>query len=242
MLSPGIFSGHGWLTMPAPLRPVAPDASIRSLEERDALIIDHQWVSMAVAEKLYRTSALCRRLGEIDDLVSVGNIALVQAAERWRSDHPKKAKFSSYAYKKIKFYLLRQARDAGIIRVPEAVNATIMRGRGRPVTEDRRQAALTAWNCRQLPRHLTLFGEHEPPSPAEELLHQVLAELQPHERQLLEQRYGLGGTPIRQHKEIAADEGVVTTTINERVRSLCRRLRVRLAEALDADYEQSRAA
>src|SRR5437660_8414947 len=89
LLCPGAFLPLApWraLPMPRPRLPIRPDEKIRPIAARDDLISRNLGLVHTIARDLYRTSILCRRLGTEDDLVSVGHLALVRAAERWRCE------------------------------------------------------------------------------------------------------------------------------------------------------------
>lgn len=111
---------------------------VRSVEERNALVIQHQGLVWHVWHRLRRRTRV-RRLGE-EDAVAAGQIGLIRAAERWRPDL---AKFSTYAVLWITQAVLREAVDEGVIRVPDHAQ--------RPgAADDQRAACVRAWRVRRL--------------------------------------------------------------------------------------------
>lgn len=65
-------------------------------EERDELIVSHQYIVEALARKYAKAGY---RGCDYDELVGVGNLRLVQCAYSYSAEH--KVKFSTYAYKSV---------------------------------------------------------------------------------------------------------------------------------------------
>jgi RNA polymerase sigma factor (sigma-70 family) len=221
-------------------RKVRPDESVRSVEERNALVSANLGIvyNVVFGSRTWTGlchSPLCRRLGTDDDLIGHGNVALVRAAECWRAAD--RAKFSSFAHRWIRRYILRQARDAGLIRVPARISAAIQQGR--PVSPDRHAAALAAWSPVPVADAPEPAWDRDQPSDAKEALLEALADatasLSPAEQQLLAERFGLGGSPIRLFRELADEEGLWPNAIVYRLNKVLGKLRARLEAALDGE-------
>ncbi len=91
--------------------------SLRSIEERDALVKQWNGLPMYVWAKMKHISTV-RRFGR-DDAVAVGFLTLIRAAELWDSERG--VKFNTYAISSIMKEVGKAANDSHLIHVPEYV-------------------------------------------------------------------------------------------------------------------------
>lgn len=155
-----------------------------------------------------------RCLGTEDDLIQVGTLGLIRAAERY--DPARGVSFKTYAYTCIKNRIFRDAKGAGVIRVPTYLveQARTDALAGSPLLT----LAETALKCRQMPELVEVIDrEHaEPDADADQDAERVAAimaamrGLTPRQRRLLDDYFGLTtGVPMT-CREIAQRDGTVT--------------------------------
>jgi RNA polymerase sigma factor (sigma-70 family) len=91
--------------------------SRRSIEERNALVLEHQRLPAWVYNQLRRRWWPVARLG-YEDATQAGFLALIRAAELWQ---PELGKFSAYAVTSIRRKMLAEALKPGLRceRLPE---------------------------------------------------------------------------------------------------------------------------
>jgi RNA polymerase sigma factor (sigma-70 family) len=91
--------------------------SRRSIEERNALVLEHRRLPAWVYLRLRRRWWPVARLG-YDDATQAGFLALIRAAELWQ---PELGKFSAYAVTSIRRKMLQEALKPGLCceRLPE---------------------------------------------------------------------------------------------------------------------------
>ncbi len=94
---------------------------VRSVAERNALAEQWQYLPRRIVTQLARALPWLRRYG-LDDAEQVGQLALLRAAELWRSDHRTQAgkpvRFSTYAYHCIRGTILSELGNLPLVRVP----------------------------------------------------------------------------------------------------------------------------
>jgi RNA polymerase sigma factor (sigma-70 family) len=91
--------------------------SRRSLEERNALIVQWQYLPRHVAKALIRKghAGVCR-MG-LEDAADAGMFGLIRAAELW--DEARGVLFKTYAFRSVWAAMTRASLDQGIIHVPQ---------------------------------------------------------------------------------------------------------------------------
>ncbi len=96
--------------------------SKRSDAVRNALVEEHLGVLATVVRHLWAggkpMKALTQRLGDVDDVLSVGAMGLIRAAELWDPDI---GPFEPYAYTCVRRTILAASAVAGVIHVPRLV-------------------------------------------------------------------------------------------------------------------------
>lgn len=189
---------------------------------------------------------------EYDDLYQAGSMGLVKAVDGF--DESRGLKFSTYAVPVILGEIRRLFRDGGTVKVSRSLKELAMRvsrerdvfclreGREPSVTElaetlgiEREQAA-EALGASLPALSLTRSGEDDGneveipvASPEENItdrlaLRQLLAELSPHDRTLIEYRYFK-----RQTQQVTADKlGMTQVQVSRRERAILRQLREQL--------------
>ena len=189
---------------------------------------------------------------EYDDLYQAGSMGLVKAVDGF--DESRGLKFSTYAVPVILGEIRRLFRDGGTVKVSRSLKELAMRvsrerdvfclreGREPSVTElaetlgiEREQAA-EALGASLPALSLTRSGEDDGDeveipvaSPEENItdrlaLRQLLAELSPHDRTLIEYRYFK-----RQTQQVTADKlGMTQVQVSRRERAILRQLREQL--------------
>ena len=211
---------------------------MRSIEERNALVIQYQGLAHKLARQLYNRSRLIRRLGEVQDAVSVAQLALLRSAERWQEGHASGANFMTYASRAIHRWLYMQAAAQGPIKLTpwileqlhkDATQDTVLVARAR-----------ACWDCESLraeraERELS-DGINET-SPASDALEKAIRELNPPDRLLLARAYGIAGQAKETQAELAAERGLRPQAVNNRLAAIRRELRAALVQELDRDYE-----
>jgi RNA polymerase sigma factor (sigma-70 family) len=134
------------------MRPQHP--SRRSIEERNALVLEHRRLPAWVYRKLRRRWWPVARLG-YDDATQAGFLALIRAAELWQ---PQRGRFTTYAVTSIRRRMLQEAAKPRLRceRLPDGEGLP-----GRPAAEP-----LSANECRRvraavaaLPPHLRAVVE-----------------------------------------------------------------------------------
>lgn len=90
--------------------------SLRSVEDRDALVHQFRYVPPFVVKRLCRDENF-HNLGR-DDALSEGFLALVRAAELWRGDG--EASFKTYACTAVRRRVVQALRTAGLVHIPLA--------------------------------------------------------------------------------------------------------------------------
>lgn len=193
-------------------------------------------------------AAPASRVGfELEDFVQIGLVALIGAAERYDSSHPKRATFMTYAYRCI-WGEIQSARAAGgLIPVPGNIYWDL--------THDDFSNPRTV----QARRTLDMFSlDYTPPgfsrpesqaldyrhSPAcqgveekerEAQVRKILSEMSPRDRKVLTRRYGLNDRPPQLLRQVAKTLGLTKERVRQiEVRAL-ERFRQLWAEAGYAD-------
>jgi RNA polymerase sigma factor (sigma-70 family) len=88
----------------------------RTIEERNKLVEENLGLVPYVCNKLWNWAKKRGFGGEFDDLVSIGSIALIRAAEDY--DESRGVKFATFAHTYIKNDLITQTKRGGLIRLP----------------------------------------------------------------------------------------------------------------------------
>jgi RNA polymerase sigma factor (sigma-70 family) len=192
---------------------------INSSMSREQGIRSNMLLARHIVKSLWRRGSL-RNLGTIGDAVQEGYKALIRAWDKFDHKRPD-AKWSSYASKTIRRHLLREHRQGGVIHTP----ASAMRQSSNPAL---RQAARRAKAC------ITIGVLDEMPALADSTafsrseVREVVARLPPADREVIEQRFGLGpnedypwtGATAEERKlrEMATEQGVTPQTIAYRER------------------------
>jgi RNA polymerase sigma factor (sigma-70 family) len=159
-------------------------------EQRRALVEKWAGLPRAVVWKLLRQSDAVRRLLDrvgLDDLLSIGNLALCRSARRWR---PERGAFSTLATIAIRHDVLNEVRRP------------CHRVRLVPLPADYREQLAVAGPDQAEP------GRHE-------RLHMALTRLRSADRELLAQWAGLDGSGGRRLVEMARDRGLSKSRIGQ---------------------------
>lgn len=216
------------------------------LAVRNKLVADNFPLVKYIARDLWERDKLIHRLGQLDDAIQTGVLALIRAAELW--DPQGKASFGTYAGIAIRRWIRQAAERSGLISVGQKQLRTMQTGSPAQTLADRRARA--AWFCgsldERISRHKDLYGNtcdwdglaQAPTEETEDLehLHESLRTLPSRDRQLLAQVFGLDGQPKKTQREIAAERGVTKQAVNFALHQAYARLRKRIERRLDAEY------
>ncbi len=174
------------------------------LEERNALVKQWQPLVWKIAQRLWKYQPIVHKIGSLDDLVSEGQLALLDAIRCYNPEHASKAGPMTYFYRSISIRMFRAACLSNMIRIPEYVRQTMLGNseRGRQFVE----AASKAAYVRRLPAKFDHFDPAEdrfPEVPFWEL-HQALEQLTSSERELINERFGLEGQQPHTYAEMGS--------------------------------------
>jgi RNA polymerase sigma factor (sigma-70 family) len=131
----------------------AKHASVRSQEERDALVLQYSGLPWHVVRRYAHTRPV-QRLG-LDDALQVAFLGLLRAAEIWQAE--READFLTYAFQACKSHLWRAIHSNNLIHVPVG---HAEHNPQRPVSGEARAAAARARRVRQWPQlyEIALWG------------------------------------------------------------------------------------
>ncbi len=192
---------------------------------RNATIMTWLPLVYRVARDLWRSDAMRARYGSMDDMIQVGCLGLLRAAEIY--DPSRGVTFKSYAWASVHGLILSAARDLTTIHVPSYTQTALRAGKDTPCT---RAAAKALGRCRLHWSHDLSTREHTDRAEAEEQDDQqqrlagALVHLRRAERELLRDYYGIG-TERLDGPQIAAKLGTTRQTVSSRLQKLRARLR-----------------
>jgi RNA polymerase sigma factor (sigma-70 family) len=206
---------------------------------RNRLVIQYAGLANKLAGQLWNRSALVRRLGGIDDVVQIAQLALIRSAELYRADNPTKASFCTYAHRSIRRRIINDAQDAGLIRLPRYL---VQRLHGSDPAHDTWNMKLgrRAWALGVLVPHSEGLHNDAEEEPDLEPLRAVLARLSHAEHELLCDLWGLDGQLRKTQAELAAERGCTKQNIGHLWSRLRRKLRRLLEQELDRDHDMRR--
>jgi RNA polymerase sigma factor (sigma-70 family) len=152
--------------------------------------------------------ALTQRLGNVDDVLSVGTLGLIRAAELW---DPEIGPFRAYAYTCVRRTILAGAAVAGVIAVPKIVSEKNQERAYRA----HHQTGIVAEALRAEAQE-----EEDHPHALLDAMAQAIAKMSRKDQQLLQKR--LDG---ESYADIATEEHVTKTAIGFRLSRIYKRLR-----------------
>lgn len=132
------------------------------VSERNALVLQFVPLVWSIARRMYGWPAM-RRIGELEDVVQEGCLALIAAAENYdpRKKSPqtgKPVKFLTYAHRCVCLKLHTAAKNHGIIRVPIPSHQRLIKAQDLPEAE---------WDARVRDAARALAIRPEPDDPNE---------------------------------------------------------------------------
>lgn len=121
----------------------APDRD--KLERRNALVEANRGLVIRIAKSMWRQRSRVRGLGDLDDVIQIGQLALIAAAQNYDTEHHSGCGFCHYAYVSIYKTIVRTAYErGGQIRVP---NSTMTDPKGNAAHLARRELVRRAFGC-----------------------------------------------------------------------------------------------
>jgi RNA polymerase sigma factor (sigma-70 family) len=204
---------------------------VRPRPERDALALQFLPLVSHVVGRLWHRLAAVRRLG-FDEALSVGQLALLNAAAKYDPANPARAGFKTYAYHSISNQVVRVARYGNrIVRVPDYL-VTPHRLNFEPAADRRAAAAVALAPTLSLDRLHAHPQATRPDPDAADSAAAVLAALPDRDRRVLELYYGDGWTLA----EVGRELGVTRVRVMQlRDRALARlRQKARAGKERDA--------
>ena len=182
---------------------------------RNATAMRYRKLAFKVANLALRRWPWIRRYLEEEDVEQEAFCGVLHAAELHDPEHESGAGFIRYASKAAERSVLRAARWARLVHIPEHMQ------RGK---------------CVGFPRTVTMPDFWEPAAPPErepvdrELVERMLTSLRPCDQELVTVYFGLHGKLPLVGDELAARFGLLRTTVTMRLRRALAELRGRFAE------------
>jgi len=168
----------------------------------------HQKLVYLVCNRLWRSTPLVKRLGDLDDVYSVGHEALHRAVRGY--DAALGFKFSTYCCQVVRRYVIEAALKAGIIATPRCVARDLFRWNGEGVLSstdpERLQKCANALNVISITNEKGEYNIKEPSFvERHELypeLHDAIDRLPRAYRVYILKRFGLDGQPALSPQEL----------------------------------------
>jgi len=201
--------------------------SLRSVEERNQLIIQYQYAPAYVAKRAVLINPICQGLG-VDECIGIATLYLIRAAELWDPNRIPAVTFKTYAIAAMFKGLFRDVKTQTVIRTPpKTYNEKYKEDRERAYSI-RRLVAYAKRNPNNL-RHGQdpedhLVGEFGPCSGFNkddiDHLHYLISKLR-HRDQLILYHYLYG----RNYSEVASLMRMSKQWVGDRFRYIVERLR-----------------
>lgn len=196
------------------------------LQDRNNKIVQYQALVHKIACRLWNSSALARRAGSLDALVSSGNLGLLDAVRL--HDESRGANFMTYAYACIRGRMLRDAGQEAIIRLPEKVRMAMAGFKGSKrflsqATKTKRVRHLCTNEDWLVAPEQDLDGQMD----SHEKVSACLKTLSQEDQDLVTHRFGLEGHPPLLLRQLATHLGVSKEAVRQRLVVVLRKLRRR---------------
>ena len=202
----------GYCTLPAPLPTEAEQALIRDLAQgSDAAgqkLIEHNLRLVVYIARRFDGKGVMT-----EDLVSIGSIGLIKAIRSF--DPEKNIKLATYASRCIENEILMYLRKMSAARAEVSIDE--------PLSVD--------WDGNELLLSDVLgtdadsVGRDVEREEERRILHLAVEKLSPREKQILEMRFGMGGSAEMTQKEVADALGISQSYISRLEKKIIRRLR-----------------
>ena len=172
------------------------------------ILIEHNLRLVAHVSKKYSAS-----VPDPDDLISIGTIGLIKAVDTFRAD--KGSKFSSYAATCIQNEILMYLRSGKKSALDISVNE--------PIDTDRDGNVLTLMDI--IAVEDTISDDIDTSIKREKLRKIIWEELDPTERRIITERYGLDGRKPLTQREIAAELNISRSYVSRIEKRILERMR-----------------
>ena len=181
-------------------------------EEARAVLIEHNLRLVAhIVKKYYSTTC------DQDDLISIGTVGLIKGITSYRPDRG--VRLATYASRcvenEILMYFRSQRKSAGDISLSEALDND---GEGGLSMQD------VLYEEEDILERLAMKED------SRRLRHLVGTALDEREREIIELRYGLGGLPPLQQREVAGKLGISRSYVSRLEKKALEKLRKRMEE------------
>lgn len=179
---------------------------IAATARRNAMVMQYLHLVAFIAKRAWAVPFIRRRLGEFDEAIQAGHCGLLAAAKSYRPEHKSKAKFITYASWAIYRHIIRAARAAGVIYVPEHIQ------RREPAA-----ALFRFWPRRFPPDCDPPCTDYLPEDDEYDALHHAMDHLPPRQLAMLRERFGFCAVPAGdEHWKCRAKAGRTLEAVGRR--------------------------
>lgn len=214
----GTYYIGGTETLPPPLTAEEEEALLCRLDEdadgRRVLVERNLRLVVYIAKKFENTG-----IGT-EDLISIGTIGLIRAANTFRTD--KNIKFATYASRCIENQILMFIRKSGNIRSELSFDE--------PLSTDCEGGELLLSDVLGTEENGALQELEQ--NEERKILFDAVAALAPREREIIEMRFGLSGRQEMTQKEVADALGISQSYISRLEKKIIERLRREIADKI----------
>ena len=213
-----IYYINGSAVLPAPLTHEEEDALLGRLREDESLkkvLVERNLRLVVYIAKKFESTGI-----NIEDLISIGTVGLMKAANSFDPD--KNIKLATYASRcienEILMYLRKTSGQKREISIDEPLN----------VDWDGNELLLSdvlGSDADVVCRRIEEVEERK-------MVRRSVAELEPREREIIELRFGLSGGRERTQKEVADLLGISQSYISRLEKKIMERLRIRMSEKI----------
>ena len=208
--------------------------------QRNATVLQWQPLVWKIAHKLWQHKPEVHRIGNVEDLVQVGSLAIMEAVRcynpDYRTEDGQPVTFKTYLYRTIEQNMLREACAASLIYVPEYIRRELTGVSDRPARPEYVEQGYKALRCGHLsgywdsPARPDYYQEDE----RIPFLQQAISFLQPDDRKLIIDRYGLDGQKPKTYDELARERGRTKERMRQRISRIYEKLKHHMPGNCDA--------